>query len=471
MLPLVEFPEIVQHYAPFFRSVFSSEALIEFERYISGLIVSENKTVDGINRLFVIESRNQSSLNRLLTESPFSLMDLNQARLELLASLPGTRMKPKGVLSVDDTLLTHFGQDFEQIAKLYDPVSESYVWAHDLVTLHYSDEETDYPVLFQLWQPVELEKLEQGIREAGIVLKANKEAWKDTDPHKWRGYLLGVWRRRQKAYPQLRELYDSKLIIVQKLLEQWVSTHPGEQRPVTFDNWFTQPAFCRFLDQTLKLPYVGTLAETDKVNLKSGQTTLKDFAAHLRLEHLAVLPNEDKPVFQKITIPYKGERETYYSYCNTHQIHNFGKHRLVINHRRADLSDTPTFFISNRLYWHAPGITRIRRHRWPVEVYHEEGKAEGLDQYQLRGFSAIQRHVALVAVVYSFLRAAQQDPILQEKLQRQLKIKLEGCPADWRRASQAQALWCLALFISAGLTQGQSLLQIIAPLIRAICRF
>jgi hypothetical protein len=79
MLPLVEFPEIVQHYAPFFRSVFSSEALIEFERYISGLIVSENKTVDGINRLFVIESRNQSSLNCLLTESPFSLVDLNQA--------------------------------------------------------------------------------------------------------------------------------------------------------------------------------------------------------------------------------------------------------------------------------------------------------------------------------------------------------------------------------------------------------
>ena len=96
MLPLVEFPELVQHYTPFFKNVFSPEALIEFERYISGLIVSENKTVDGINRLFVVESRNQSSLNRLLTKSPFSLADLNQSRLDLLASLPGTQMKPKG---------------------------------------------------------------------------------------------------------------------------------------------------------------------------------------------------------------------------------------------------------------------------------------------------------------------------------------------------------------------------------------
>jgi hypothetical protein len=442
-----------------FQDVFSAEALIEFKRYISGLIVSENKTVDGINRLFVIESRNQSSLNRLLTESPYSLVALNRARLALLDKLPGTQMKPKGVFSVDDTLLSHYGQNFEQIAQLWDHVSGTYVWAHDLVTIHYSDDDTDYPVLFQLWEPVDLAKLEAGIRAAGIPLKVNKEALKESDPQKWRGYLLGVWRRRQKSHPELQELYDSKLIIAEKLLQQWVETHPGEERPVTFDNWFTQPAFCRFLDETVNLPYVGTLAETDKVNLKNGQISLKDFANQLKTEHLQALQDATEPVFRKIGISYKGERETYYSYCNTHHIHNFGKQRLVINYRQADLSDNPIFLISNRLYWNSPGITRIRRHRWPVEVYHEEGKAEGLDQYQLRNFSAIQRHVAMVAVAYSILRAAQHDPALQEKLQRQLQIKLEGHPASWRRASQAQSLWCLALFISTGLTQGQSLQQ------------
>lgn len=53
MFPFVEFPEVVQHDGPYFADVFSTEALIEFKCYISGLIVSENKTVDGINRLFV----------------------------------------------------------------------------------------------------------------------------------------------------------------------------------------------------------------------------------------------------------------------------------------------------------------------------------------------------------------------------------------------------------------------------------
>ena len=389
MFPLVEFPTLVQHYAPFFAEVFSAEAFIEFQRYISGLIVSENKTVDGINRLFIIESRNQSSLNRLLTASPFALAALNQGRLAVLASVPGTRLKLKGVLSVDDTLLTHYGQDFEQIAKLFDPVTESYVWAHDLVTLHYSDDATDYPLLFQLWQPVDIEQLEQGLRAVQVPLKASKETLKETNPRKWRGYLLGVWQRRQKRHPELRELYDSKLTIAQDLLQQWVTAHPDWKLPVTFDNWFTQPAFCRFLDQTLGLPYVGTLADDDKVNLKAGQETLQDFAARLKQEHLEALKQGGPAVFQRVTIPYKGKQETYYSYCQTHHIHNFGKQRLVINHRQADLADNPAFFISNRLVWQAAGITRIRRHRWPVEVYHEEGKAEGLDKYQLRDFSAI----------------------------------------------------------------------------------
>jgi len=337
------------------------------------------------------------------------------------------------------------------------------------VTLHYSDDDTDYPLLFQLWKPVDLAKLETGLRAAHIPLKASKESLKESEPRKWRGYLLGVWQRQQKKHPELRELYDSKLIVAQNLLQHWVEEPPGSDLPVTFDNWFTQPAFCRFLDQTLQRAYVGTLAETDQVHLQTGQESLKDFADRLKQEHLTALQDGGKAVFHPITISFKGEHETYYSYCNTHHLHTFGKQRLVINYRRADLSDNPTFFISNRLFWQAAGITRIRRHRWPVEVYHEEGKAEGLDQYQLREFGAIQRHVALVAVVYSLLRAAQHDPDLRDQLQRQLKIMLDGSPAAWRRATQAQSLWCLGLFISTGLAQGQTLSEVMTPLIRAMC--
>ena len=72
MRPLVEVPEMVRHDAPWFASVFSPDAFAQFQRYVSGLIVSANKTVDGMNRIFVSDVRNQSSLNRLLTASPVS---------------------------------------------------------------------------------------------------------------------------------------------------------------------------------------------------------------------------------------------------------------------------------------------------------------------------------------------------------------------------------------------------------------
>ena len=114
MMPLVEIPEIVQHYAGFFASEFSAEAFEQFKRYVSGLMVSENKTVEGINRIFVIDVRNQSSLNRWLGENQFCAAALNRCRLELRESVGGTQIKDKGVLSLNDTLLTHYGQHFER---------------------------------------------------------------------------------------------------------------------------------------------------------------------------------------------------------------------------------------------------------------------------------------------------------------------------------------------------------------------
>src|SRR5262249_46264903 len=144
---------------------------------------------------------------------------------------------------------------------------------------------------------------------------------------------------------------------------------------------------------------------------------------------------------------------------------DFGKQRCVINHRKADLSDAATYFISNKLNWQAGGLTRIRRHRWPVEVYHEEGKAEGLDQYQVRDFEAISRHIALVAVTYSLLRAAQHDEALLHKLQRHVQTTLDGSAGSWRRNTQAQTLWTLATFIAFGLSHGQTLQDVMKPLL------
>lgn len=471
MIPLVEIPELVRHYAPYFESVFSPEAFQQFQRYISGLIISENKTVDGINRIFVTDTRNQSSLNRLLHESPFHRGQVQEARLNLLWDLPGTRIKAKGVLGLDDTLLTHYGQCFEQIAKLFDHTTGAYVWAHNLVNLHYSDDVTDYPIDFQLWQPCDVDALEVGLKGAGIKLREGKNVLKENDPKKWRSYLLGVWQRNQKN-PQVQQIYKSKLLLGQELIQKFFAQQPNLKCkiPVTFDTWYTQPELCSFLDQNLKVAYVGTLKGQDEIVVDKGSVPLSEFDNLLLIRHQQALKENKKPLFKPITIKYKGEKETYYSYCNTHRIKSFGRLRLVINHQKEDLSDTPMFFISNRKKWHAEGITRIRRHRWPVEVYHEEGKADGLSQYQVRSFEAIGKHIALVSVTYSLLRAAQHDSALLQKLHRNVHTTLEGSAGACRRNTKAQALWAFACFIQTALAQGQTIKDVMHPILTAVAR-
>ena len=88
-------------------------------------------------------------------------------------------------------------------------------------------------------------------------------------------------------------------------------------------------------------------------------------------------------------------------------------------------------------------------------LYHEEGKAEGLDQYQVRDIEAIYRHISFVAVVYSLLRAIPHDQDLLKKLQSQLKVEIEGSNSHWCRVAKAQSLWSLASFISAGLVNSK----------------
>jgi hypothetical protein len=107
-------------------------------------------------------------------------------------------------------------------------------------------------VNFQLWEPVEVDALETGWKAAGIPIQERKYALKESDPKKWRNDLLNLWRRHQKKR-EVQQLYQSKLLIAQQLLRQFIAAYPALTLPVTFDNWSTQPAFGKFLDQTVRV--------------------------------------------------------------------------------------------------------------------------------------------------------------------------------------------------------------------------
>jgi hypothetical protein len=53
-----------------FRDCFYVRSFESFTRYVTGIILSENKTVDGLNSVFV-QKKDQSNINHLLTQYPW----------------------------------------------------------------------------------------------------------------------------------------------------------------------------------------------------------------------------------------------------------------------------------------------------------------------------------------------------------------------------------------------------------------
>ena len=93
MLPIVQFPRIVEQQAAWFDPVFTTdEQRKHFREYVTGLIAGDKVTVTAINNLF-LGHNDQSALNKFLTLSEWDEADLNRRRVQMelarLASPPG----------------------------------------------------------------------------------------------------------------------------------------------------------------------------------------------------------------------------------------------------------------------------------------------------------------------------------------------------------------------------------------------
>jgi hypothetical protein len=471
---LVQFPCIVEHYAPQFENLFSPEGYLYFKRFLSGLLVSDNKTVEGINRLFVTDPRNQSSFNRFMNRQNFDLAELNNRRVKLMQTHEATRFKTSigssGVLALDDSLISHYGRHFDHIRWIWDHVDKHYTYAHNLVSLTYSDDKTDYPLAHALWLPPDWEKVALKMQDLKIHVNADKWANRTTEVAKWNAYMKDRYNDYYYKRPELVEVYKTKPFYGLDMLRAFRKQYPALDLPVAMDGGYTSAAFCKILDKDLNIAYVGSLADYQHIILSGSESIpLSEFIKRLKIQHQAKTEQNDKGKFFKTTIHYKGQMIVYYAYCATHRIKGFEKkQRLVIAFRDKDLKDTPYCSISNRMNWHASGILRIRRHRWPIETFHQEGKGEGLDKYQLRNFEAIQSHIAFVSTAYTMLKCALHDDELLSKFRQRLPTESNGTLPMLRRLMQLEGLMALVEFVHLKVNQGQSMEEIFRQLIHPV---
>ena len=83
MLPIVKLPSFVENILPHFSSIFNKAQLRHFGEYLTGLMVSANKTVTGINSQF-LDHTDQSSKNHFITEAGWDEKGVADERLRMV---------------------------------------------------------------------------------------------------------------------------------------------------------------------------------------------------------------------------------------------------------------------------------------------------------------------------------------------------------------------------------------------------
>ena len=120
------------------------------------------------------------------------------------------------------------------------------------------------------------------------------------------------------------------------------------------------------------------------------------------------------------------DRELYYLHTIDVSERGVRKERLLISYQDGDEEEI-RINVTNLLQHSDESILRLLLKRWKIETWHRDGKPHlGLEDCQVRKFSAIQKVVCAILVAYTQLILMKEDRLLKP-LKRIFKTIGEGC--------------------------------------------
>jgi len=140
-IPIVEIPRELKKQLKPYRKIFNKPQFRQFQKLITGLIVSDKKTIQEINDCF--NDTDQSSLNKFLTLAPWDGEAVNQMRIE---QAKNSFKLSNGILIIDPTMLHKTGRKMEKANYHYSGVTKKIEWGHFLVDSFFVDGEDAFPL-------------------------------------------------------------------------------------------------------------------------------------------------------------------------------------------------------------------------------------------------------------------------------------------------------------------------------------
>ena len=304
----------------------------------------------------------QSSLNRFLTCSEWDPAKINNKRISQIKSYHKIK---KGIFICDPTFLQKFGKMMEYANYHYNGMTKKEEWGYFLVNSFFTDGNVEFPVC------------------ADFYLR--KEDADEKHPFK-----------------TIREICLEQLDYAMKRLPIWL---------------FIADAglYADFLIQDIRsrgLKYILGTRVTNNISI--------DRKKRISIEkYMQTLTDDDFKV-------HIFDGEAYFLHSVDVSERNVGKEKLLISYKAGD-EENIRINVTNLMQHSDNSLLCLLLKRWKIEVWHRDGKQHlGLEDCQVRKFSAIQKVVCAILVAYTQLILMKEDRLLKP-LKRILKTIGEGC--------------------------------------------
>jgi SRSO17 transposase len=327
-----------------FRNCFYEGSYELFVRYITGLLVSENKTIDGLNSVFV-QKTDQSNVNRLLTEYPWLKADFSDELKRLFSSHRIASSFSYFIL--DDTLLKKVGKHIQSAGVHFDHTKNAYIYGHQIVTSGYVFQSGFYPFLLELYtkeKQCEIENL----------------------------------------------VFKTKVEIAIEILEKAIAFHKPSL--VLIDSWYCTQEIIRFLEEN-GIQYIIATKSNRLFTYRNKTRKISEFTGKLQ-NITSFCKDEYQYQVKSILAHFEdfGEKRLVFMRRRKRGTKEYEDWNTLITNILDVKDETLILFYSNR---------------FSIEGFHKEAKQYlGLGKSQLRKRRGVVKHLHLVAVAYCLLKCA-----------------------------------------------------------------
>ena len=389
MVPLVGVPETIRCGLAPYRDVFCRvEGFEHISRYVTGLILSPNKTLQGISDMQVWEPgapHSRRAMHEAVFEAGWDAEALMPRHRAVIAS--AHRGCGREVISLDWTYAHHErGLKIWGVKKAWDHVQHRLAPYQTVVTAVIANRARLDGVEVLVQQPnrqeEELAYLHETVRARYPQLEEARGRVLELLHHRLHG--LGYKKRPELAldivqqleqeghFPQAHYAFDHGVLSLE--LSRGIE-HAGK-------HWVSE------LECSRHIHWQGQWQRVDMV----GQALRPAYPASFRAVRVRCR---------------NGQTKAFWVFTKVVRLKRYGRKRLVIVHEQEDLGDTPRFLLTDALHWDSHRVIETWSYRWTSEIFHEFGKQVcGLEAAQVRKEEAVKRHFRLSCVAQSLLQQA-----------------------------------------------------------------